>query len=392
MEADLAYTALAVLVLAAAISVLILLLRRNGPTEPVVVAELWIYPIKSCAGVRLHSALLQRGGLQWDREFAVMKPDGEVLTQKVYPRLARIIPTLQCVEQLRSGDQIRAVPATPGPGADHLTGMTLSSTTSSATVHVDLTEAGCESVPQTTVWGGNSEPLEAVRLPAADAWLSEELGFACSLCRLTGRRSLRTTRLAPVANDSQDSCRYQDGSPLTVLSEASVAALNRKLAGSVATRLTAHRFRPNIILSGCGALEENTWAVLRVGAASVPIRMLMEAYRCTMVTIAQVAEANLADAVAGTRPAGLKVTKAMKAYLARGAETHGPLPRDNPNFAVFAAPGRDEGDVLHEGDVVEVAETIACSGARSIYEHNERQSRYRWRLDEARFWHAEGEK
>ena len=52
--------------------------------QPVVIKELWIYPVKSCAGVQLSAARMQRGGLQWDREFAVMKPDGEVLTQKVY--------------------------------------------------------------------------------------------------------------------------------------------------------------------------------------------------------------------------------------------------------------------------------------------------------------------
>jgi hypothetical protein len=81
----------------------------------------------------------------------------------------------------------------------------------------------------------------------------------------------------------------------------------------------------------------------------------------------------------------------MKSFLSTEAETHGPLPRDNPNFAVFAAPGLDE-STLHEGDLVEVAGTLASSGARSLYKHNEQQSRYRWRLDEARFWHVEGEK
>ncbi len=249
------------------------------------------------------------------------------------------------------------------------------------------------SVPQRTVWGGNSEPLEAVRLPAADTWLSDHMGFDCSLCRLVGRRPLRTTRLAPVANDPKDSCRYQDGSPLTVLSEASVAALNRKLRSTSTCEepVSPHRFRPNIIVSGCGAFEETQWTELSVGCEGVPIRMLMEAYRCTMVTIAQVAEPSLADDVAGTRPAGHKVSKVMKSFLSRGAETHGPLPRDNPNFAVFAAPGLDD-STLHEGDLVRVVGTLASSGARSLYKHNEQQSPHRWRLDEGRFWHTEGEK
>ena len=46
---------------------------------------------------------------------------------------------------------------------------------------------------------------------------------------------------------------------------------------------------------------------------------------------------------AGTRPCGHEVSQVMKAFLARDESTHGPLPKDNPNFAVFAAPDQDEG-------------------------------------------------
>ena len=74
----------------------------------------------------------------------------------------------------------------------------------------------------TTKWGGNSAPLEAIVYPAADVWLKEHLGFECSICRLSSKRPLRTTRLAPVSSDPNDCCRYQDGAPLTILSMASV--------------------------------------------------------------------------------------------------------------------------------------------------------------------------
>ena len=100
--------------------------------------------------------MLQRAGLQWDREFAVMKPDGEVLTQKVYPALAKIQPALHCAERQSRSDATasarrgctrcaspssggRGMRAGPGqPGAE-LSGITLSSAALSSTVHVDLT-------------------------------------------------------------------------------------------------------------------------------------------------------------------------------------------------------------------------------------------------------------
>ena len=108
-----------------------------------------------------------------------------------------------------------------------------------------------------------------------------------------------------------------------------------------------------------------------MGAAEVPIRMLMEAYRCTMVTIAQVAEGQ--EVEAGTRPHGHEVTKIMKRFLAKDSDTHGPLPRDNPNFAVFAAPGVDQA-ILRTNDVINVCDRL--ESARSLWEFNERLSAF----------------
>ena len=171
------------------------------------VSELWVYPVKSCGGVSVAEARLLRGGLEWDREFAVVTADGEVLSQKTHPALASIQPTLHTIE------------------AGALSAITLSA--GALSVRVDLTSPeGAEAC--TTMWVGNSAPLAALRLPAATAMLSQHMGFACHLCRLQARRSLRTTRLASVADDPADCCRYQDGAPLTLLSEASVTALNKR--------------------------------------------------------------------------------------------------------------------------------------------------------------------
>ena len=144
-----------------------------------------------------------------------------------------------------------------------LTGITLSIDGKSS-VQVDLTDA-TGAIECTTRWGGNSTPLGAVRLPAADAWLSQHMGFPCSLCRLRCRRGLRTTRLAPVSNEPKDNCRYHDGAPLTVLSDASVHAVNRSLSHT----LPPGRFRANIVVSGCRALEEGSWSRIAVGGTRV---------------------------------------------------------------------------------------------------------------------------
>ena len=45
-----------------------------------------------------------------------------------------------------------------------------------------------------------------------------------------------------------------------------------------------------MVIAGCRAFEETTWARVHVGARRVPIRALMDCYRCTMVTIDQAGE------------------------------------------------------------------------------------------------------
>ena len=35
----------------------------------VVIEELWIYPIKACAGISVQKAEMRESGLKWDREW-----------------------------------------------------------------------------------------------------------------------------------------------------------------------------------------------------------------------------------------------------------------------------------------------------------------------------------
>lgn len=81
---------------------------------------------------------------------------------------------------------------------------------------------------------------------------------------------------------------------------------------------------------------------------AVRFRFLMDAHRCTMVTVSQACEEppESGEAAPGTRPADLELFTRMKQLLAHGdgaPELYGPLPQDNPHLAVFAAPEQDKG-------------------------------------------------
>src|SRR5262245_22518589 len=63
-------------------------------------AELNLYPIKSCGGVRLNDAVLTDAGLRiadgtvGDREWMLVDAHGQFLTQRTHPRMALITPVL----------------------------------------------------------------------------------------------------------------------------------------------------------------------------------------------------------------------------------------------------------------------------------------------------------
>ncbi|KAK2503421.1 hypothetical protein MC885_001515, partial [Smutsia gigantea] len=72
---------------------------------------------------------------------------------------------------------------------------------------------------------------------------------------------------------------YPDCSPIMVLSEASLADLNTRLEKKV----KMDHFRPNIVVTGCDAFEEDTWDELLIG--SVEMKKILSCPRCIMTTV-----------------------------------------------------------------------------------------------------------
>ena len=56
---------------------------------------LWLYPIKSCRGLAVPEAQVGPRGMLYDREWMVVQPNGDFLTQRQHPRLAVIAPSFQ---------------------------------------------------------------------------------------------------------------------------------------------------------------------------------------------------------------------------------------------------------------------------------------------------------
>ena len=64
------------------------------------IAQLWVYPIKSCAGVSLTQSELTIDGLLFDRAWMVVDEHGDFVSQRECPRMALIQPTVTPMRQL----------------------------------------------------------------------------------------------------------------------------------------------------------------------------------------------------------------------------------------------------------------------------------------------------
>jgi hypothetical protein len=60
-----------------------------------VISRLYVYPVKSCAGVQVQDVLLTETGLEFDRAWMVVDAKGRFLTQRELPRMALIKPQLR---------------------------------------------------------------------------------------------------------------------------------------------------------------------------------------------------------------------------------------------------------------------------------------------------------
>lgn len=217
---------------------------------PATVSQLWIYPVKSLKGIRLDAARVTARGLAHDRRFVVVDEAGVFLTQRDFPVLATVWTEIE-------GDRLRLA----APDADE--------------VAVPLEPTAGEAL-RVEVWDSVTPAIAPS--PEADRWLSAVLGRSCRLAYMPG--STRRESHARYAGPGR-LVGYADGYAHLVVSEASLAALDARLAHPV----PLDRFRPNLVLAGTAAFEEDGWKEFSAGTAR--LRMAKPCGRCQVTTTDQ---------------------------------------------------------------------------------------------------------
>ena len=59
-----------------------------------IVKELYIYPIKSLAGIPVQSALAQEMGFENDRRWMLIDEENQIITQRNHPNLSQFYPEI----------------------------------------------------------------------------------------------------------------------------------------------------------------------------------------------------------------------------------------------------------------------------------------------------------
>lgn len=214
---------------------------------------LWIYPVKSCRGLRLNEAVLAPHGFVHDREWMVVRPDGRFVTQREEPRLALVETELRPDALVLRAPQLEA--------------LEIPFHSRSRTRH------------PATVWGDTVSAWdEGAR---AAAWFGEFLAGEFRLVRWdeTQRRPTDPKWTADVPGEAH----FADAYPYLVLGEETLADLNERLRPGPA--LPVDRFRTNLLITGLGVAGEDLTSTLK--SDDVEFRLVKPCTRCVMTTTDQ---------------------------------------------------------------------------------------------------------
>jgi len=225
-----------------------------------ILTELVLYPIKSCAGLPVSEAYLALDGLSaggvHDREWMLVTPGGLFLTQREVPRMAVVTPRID-----------GAMLVAEAPGMPPL--------------HLPLAHDAAAPTVEVLIWED--------RVPAADCgdaaanWFSAAIGAPCRLVRFRPevRRptSIKWTGGVPAAT------RFSDGYPILLIGQASLDDINAKLTQAGRNPLPMNRFRPNVVMDGIEAFEEDFVAAFTNDAIS--LRPVKPCARCPIPAVDQ---------------------------------------------------------------------------------------------------------
>ncbi len=205
------------------------------------IARLFVYPIKSCAGVELPEVLLTETGLEFDRAWMVVGADGVFVSQRELPRMALIQPQMKQMEMVLRAPGMLALHI----AFDRVEKPVRGKVWRDEVAAYDMGDVAAQWFSDFLSEPGKPQTLRLVRFDPEHKRLS----------------NMRWTKGVEAQN------QFSDGFPLLVTSEKSLDELNEKLVAAGHAAVGIERFRPNIVLAGIEAQDEDRVETMHIATA-----------------------------------------------------------------------------------------------------------------------------
>jgi uncharacterized protein YcbX len=292
--------------------------RRKRCPSQVVIEELWVFPVKGCRGVRQRTVVLNQYGLEFDREWVILKED-----------------TKRTTVTLRNCQKLSLVHTELDRAARVL--------------RLTHRELGSITVP---LWPPTMAAGDAVRWEIWDmaggaiyegdtvaAWLTQICGTPVGLYRIVHPRDPRDDlpKAALVPPDS--AVLGQDFSSVMVLSRQTVEQVRRECKDDT---VNPHRFRANVLVSVPRARDEEMFREMQ--SNGVRLRFTHFCARCSVPAVRD----------DGTFHPNMEPTRTLR-RLFSGRQPHNPSGASEPFAGINTF--HDQAGELREGDVMSIITT-----------------------------------
>eukprot|EP01130_Rhizamoeba_saxonica_P005057 TRINITY_DN2038_c0_g1_i2.p1 TRINITY_DN2038_c0_g1~~TRINITY_DN2038_c0_g1_i2.p1 ORF type:complete len:311 (-),score=54.13 TRINITY_DN2038_c0_g1_i2:209-1141(-) len=283
------------------------------------VEEIYLYPVKSCRGIKLQSANLTKFGIMFDRQWVVLDHEGKFCSLRNHPKMAQIIPSFE---------------------RDNL----VLNTEGLPPLRLPLNlDSYCEEV-LVSIWGNETTGLDAGS--EASEWISSFLNRngRDRTYKIVVNSAPKTSSRDPQRweEDYEDEyAKFSDDAPYLFTNIESLKDLNSNIEGKLTVPM--NRFRANIVVSGFKPWEEDNWDTISING--LQFRFLKKCGRCSVPT---------KDHLTGKATPGYEPTSTLMKI--RCPEEDDPFySSDNPLFgSYFAVQGSGP---IAVGDTVEILST-----------------------------------
>jgi molybdenum cofactor sulfurtransferase len=301
--------------------------RWDAKPRNVVLSELYLFPIKSCAAQRVKRWTISRDGkLSYDREFALVDSSGSAMRLQMYPKMAFIVASI---------DDHGETMTVSAPGQEEIV-IRLDDRSRDISDHMNKGSVKvCGNQCHGSLWGDHH----------VSQWFSNYLEVRCFLARFNSESyDLPCDVSVPGSPQRSRGVAFANEQPLLLLSEKAVETLNQLLESRNQRLVTPRHFRPNMVVRIEGERAPTTsnledgWTNLEFKGKEFKLEVVGPCPRCSMVDI---------DPTSGMKGKTLRA-------LAEYRRCNGQI-----NFGIFlrasrraSAPCSDGLRWIEEGDVI----------------------------------------